>query len=121
MLADSRRSRRLVLRDAFCALIPSAPSAVRLFRYRASREHVWGADRLRPPANPGSPKKVYDQEMAYRNQPPSRLRKLLDALKRLLKREPEPPEDPYAYVAVRLKPRPGGRSAAAVVEEPENY
>jgi hypothetical protein len=52
--------------------------------------------------------------------PSSRLRKLLDALKRLIKREPEPPEDPYAYVAVRRKPRPGGRSAAAVLEEPDH-
>ncbi len=48
-----------------------------------------------------------------------KLRKLLDALKRIIKREPEPPEDPYAYASVRLKPRPGGRSAAAVVEEPD--
>lgn len=53
--------------------------------------------------------------------PPSHLLQLaLDALKRVMKREPEPPEDPYAYVTVRLKPRPGGRSAAAVLEEPDN-
>jgi hypothetical protein len=58
--------------------------------------------------------------MAYQTKPPSRLRQLLDALKRLLKREPEPPEDPYAYVTVRRKPRPGGRSAAAVLEEPHH-
>ncbi len=58
--------------------------------------------------------------MRNQNQPRSRLRQLLDALKRLVKREPEPPEDPYAYVAVRLKPRPGGHSAAAVLEAPDN-
>ena len=31
----------------------------------------------------------------------------------------EPPEDPYAYVMAHRKPRPGGRSAAAVMDEPD--
>jgi len=39
------------------------------------------------------------------------------ALRRLLKREP--PEDPYAYVMAHCRPRPGGRSAAAVLDEPD--
>ena len=43
----------------------------------------------------------------------SRLRGLMDALKRLLRKEPEPPEDPYAYVGAPKKPRPPHRSAAA--------
>jgi hypothetical protein len=56
--------------------------------------------------------------MARRNQS-SRLRQLLDAVKRLIRREPEPPEDPYSYVMARRRPRPGGNSAAAVLEEPD--
>jgi hypothetical protein len=58
--------------------------------------------------------------MVNQYQPHSRLQRLKDAIKRLLKREPEPPEDPFSYVTVRRKPRPGGRSAAAVLEEPDN-
>jgi hypothetical protein len=46
----------------------------------------------------------------------SRLKQLLYRLKRLLKREPEPPEDPYAYVGAPKKPRPPLRSASAAVE-----
>ena len=45
--------------------------------------------------------------------PQSRLSQLLDGLKRLLRREPEPPEDPYAYVGAPKKPRPPLRSASA--------
>jgi hypothetical protein len=47
----------------------------------------------------------------------SLLEQLKLALRRLLKREP--PEDPYAYVMAHRKPRPGGRSAAAVLDEPD--
>jgi hypothetical protein len=43
--------------------------------------------------------------------------RILNKLRRLLR--PEPPEDPYAYVMARNRPRPGGRSAAAVAELPE--
>ena len=44
---------------------------------------------------------------------------LLDKLKRLLTRKPEPPEDPYSYVTAPKKPRPPTLSAAAVAERPE--
>jgi hypothetical protein len=43
----------------------------------------------------------------------SRLSRLLDRLKRLLRKEPEPPEDPYAYVGAPKKPRPPHLSASA--------
>ena len=44
--------------------------------------------------------------------------RLKAAFRRMLR--PKPPEDPYAYVMARRRPRPGGRSAAAVLDEPEN-
>lgn len=47
------------------------------------------------------------------------LRKAKLALRRLLRMEPEPPGDPYAWVGAPKKPRPPLRSAAAAVEEPE--
>jgi hypothetical protein len=31
----------------------------------------------------------------------------------------DPPHDPYAYVMAHRRPRPGGRSTAAVLDEPE--
>jgi hypothetical protein len=45
---------------------------------------------------------------------------LLERLKGIARRifRREPPHDPYAYVPARRKPRPGGRSAAAVVDQP---
>jgi alkanesulfonate monooxygenase SsuD/methylene tetrahydromethanopterin reductase-like flavin-dependent oxidoreductase (luciferase family) len=49
-------------------------------------------------------------------QPPRRrLREILDRIRRLLKREPDPdsPDDPYALVGAPKKPRPPHRSAAA--------
>jgi hypothetical protein len=46
----------------------------------------------------------------------SRLQRLLHQIRRLLKREPEPPEDPYAYVGAPKKPQPPLRSASAAVE-----
>jgi hypothetical protein len=46
-------------------------------------------------------------------------RSLADRLKRLFKRNPEQPEDPYAYVMAPKKPRTPNRSAAAVAELPE--
>ncbi len=58
--------------------------------------------------------------MAKQNQPPSPFRRIKDAIKLLLKYESGPPEDPYSYVTARRKPRPGGRSASAVLEEPDN-
>ena len=48
--------------------------------------------------------------------PQGRLDDLIRRLKRLLRREPEPPEDPYAYVGAPKKPRPRGRSAGAAVD-----
>jgi hypothetical protein len=47
------------------------------------------------------------------------VRKVLEKIKRLFKREPELPEDPYSYVGAPKKPRLPGRSAAAVVDLPE--
>jgi hypothetical protein len=38
---------------------------------------------------------------------------LLEKIRRFLKRESEPPEDPYSYVGAPKKPRPPHRSAAA--------
>ncbi|HVY94437.1 MAG TPA: hypothetical protein VHA14_16865 [Bryobacteraceae bacterium] len=45
---------------------------------------------------------------------------LLDRLKTMARRifRREPPSDPYSYVTARRKPRPGGRSAAAVLDKP---
>jgi len=50
--------------------------------------------------------------MAYRPKR-SRAREWLDRIKRFLKRETEPPEDPYAYVGAPKKPRPPYRRRAA--------
>jgi hypothetical protein len=50
----------------------------------------------------------------------SRLRKWLNSSKRFFKREPDVPEDPYAYVTAPKKPRPTYRSAAAVADRPED-
>jgi len=45
-----------------------------------------------------------------------RTRDLIEKLRRFLKREPEAPDDPYAYVGAPKKPRPPHRSSA--VAEP---
>jgi hypothetical protein len=50
------------------------------------------------------------------------LHRFLSWIKRGVRKEPEPPGypgDPYAYVTAPKKPRPSGRSAAAVAELPE--
>jgi hypothetical protein len=41
------------------------------------------------------------------------LRELLDRVRRLFRREPEHPDDPYAMVGAPKKPRPPHRGAAA--------
>lgn len=56
---------------------------------------------------------------------PSRLRKIWQRIlervgKSPFRKEPEPPEDPHAYVTAPKRPRPSGRSAAAVAELPDN-
>ena len=53
----------------------------------------------------------------------SRLRILLDALRRLLGKKPTPPPgDPYAYAMAPLRRGPKGRSGAAVAEvEDDSY
>jgi hypothetical protein len=51
--------------------------------------------------------------------PKSKLASLLEKIKRFFTKEPELPEDPYAYVTAPRKPRPPYRSAAAVAELPE--
>ena len=45
----------------------------------------------------------------------SRLKQLLDRLKRLFRKKPEP-EDPYAYRTAPIRRPPKGRSGAAVAE-----
>jgi hypothetical protein len=46
----------------------------------------------------------------------SRARRIMDRLRRLWRREPQEPEDPYAYVGAPKKRPPAGRSAAAAAE-----
>jgi hypothetical protein len=46
----------------------------------------------------------------------SRLRGMVDFLKRLLGRKPAAPGDPYAYVMAPVRRGPKGRSGAAVAE-----
>lgn len=53
---------------------------------------------------------------------PSRMRMLLDFLKRLLGKKPAAPGDPYAYVTAPVRRGPKGRSGAAVAEiEEDSY
>jgi hypothetical protein len=49
------------------------------------------------------------------------LRKMIEGLKRLFRRKPEPelPGDPYAYVTAPRRPRPSSRGAAAVADPPQ--
>ena len=50
---------------------------------------------------------------------PSRIKLLMDSIRRFLRRKPSPPlADPYAYVVVPLRRGPKGRSGAAVAEIP---
>ena len=42
----------------------------------------------------------------------NRINRVVERIKRMFKRAPEPPDDPYAYVAAPKKPRPPHRSAA---------
>jgi hypothetical protein len=53
----------------------------------------------------------------------SRIKILIDSIRRLLRREPTPPPgDPYAYVTAPLRRGPKGRSGAAVAEiEDDSY
>jgi len=44
-----------------------------------------------------------------------RVRDAMDRIKRLFRREPESPDDPYALVGAPKKPRPPHRSASAMV------
>jgi hypothetical protein len=46
--------------------------------------------------------------------------KIVRKVLRFFGREPELPEDPYAYARVPRKPRLPGRSAQAVVDSPED-
>ncbi|HEY3835576.1 MAG TPA: hypothetical protein VGL72_03355 [Bryobacteraceae bacterium] len=41
------------------------------------------------------------------------------ALRRLLRKNPEAPGDPYAWVGAPRKPRPPLRSSAVALEEPD--
>jgi hypothetical protein len=49
----------------------------------------------------------------------SRIRKFVEKVKRLIRREPELPQDPYSYVGAPKKPKLPGRSAAAVADPDE--
>jgi hypothetical protein len=53
----------------------------------------------------------------------SRIKALIDSIRRRLRREPTPPPgDPYAYVTAPLRRGPKGRSGAAVAEiEDDSY
>jgi hypothetical protein len=52
----------------------------------------------------------------------SLVRRIEDAIRRLLGREPSPPPDPYAYAMAPLRRGPRGRSGAAVAEiEDDSY
>lgn len=52
---------------------------------------------------------------------PSLFRQILQHLKNLFRRKPEPePEDPYAYRMAPVKRPPHGRSGAAVAELDED-
>lgn len=46
------------------------------------------------------------------------IRNTLRRLRRLFRKKPDHPEDPYAYVMAPKKPRPPYRSASAVAEKP---
>jgi hypothetical protein len=63
--------------------------------------------------------------MEDRGKRPSRLRALLASLRRLLRREKEPPQapgDPYAYRMAPVRRGPKGRSGAAIAEpEDDSY
>ena len=55
--------------------------------------------------------------MKKRDRSASYLKRLMDRLKLLLRRRPDPePEDPYAYSMAPLRRPPQGRSGAAVAE-----
>jgi hypothetical protein len=46
----------------------------------------------------------------------SLMKKIREAIRRLLRKDPAPPADPYAYVTAPLRRGPRGRSGAAVAE-----
>ena len=50
----------------------------------------------------------------------SRLRRLLEKVRRWWRREPESPGDPYAYRMVPVRRGPKGKSGAAAVAEPDD-
>jgi hypothetical protein len=58
--------------------------------------------------------------MADSSKKRSRLRPVLDFLKRLLGGKPAQPGDPYAYVMAPVRRGPKGRSGAAVAEIDED-
>jgi hypothetical protein len=45
-----------------------------------------------------------------------KVQNLINRIKRMLGRNPEPPDDPYAYVGAPKKPRLPQRSASAAAE-----
>ncbi len=53
--------------------------------------------------------------MKNKSRAPSYMKRLLERLKRMFRRKPEP-EDPYAYRTAPLQRPPKGRSGAAVAE-----
>jgi hypothetical protein len=49
-----------------------------------------------------------------------RIRAAVDKIRRLFRRTPDEPEDPYAYLTAPKEPKPPSRGAAAVAEEPDD-
>ena len=49
-----------------------------------------------------------------------RIRAAIRRIRRFFKKEPDLPEDPYAYVTAPKKPRTPHLSAAAVADRPED-
>lgn len=54
-----------------------------------------------------------------RGKRPAHVQELIEKLKLWMRRKPKSPDDPYAYVGARKKPRLPNLSSAAVAELPE--
>ena len=60
--------------------------------------------------------------MSGADEKPSRFKLILDFLKRLLRKKPAPPADPYAYTMAPLRRGPKGRGGSAIAEiEEDSY
>jgi hypothetical protein len=60
--------------------------------------------------------------MADADEKPSRFRVVLETLRRIFRKKPASPDDPYAYVMAPLRRGPKGRSGTAIAEiEDDSY